>query len=296
MHDIASQLVLKWARLGSSYKIPVTEDFTRLTLDTIALCAMDYRFNSFYQDEMHPFVQAMIGVLSEGASRLKKPKLMQKFMYKRNEQVRVDSKYQMDVAMDLVKRRREQPSAKKDILNSMINGKDPKTGEGMRDDLIAANMITFLVAGHETTSGLLSFAFYYLLKNPATYFKAQQEVDNVVGKGKITADHMKQLHYIEAVLRETLRLEPTAPAIVRGPRQENTEPVTTLEGGTYALKKDAQVMCLLGKIQRDPAVYGEDANEFRPERMLDEPFQKLPKHAYKVRLPNAFTCALLSQY
>ena len=52
MHDIAGQLVMKWARHGSSYSIPVTDDFTRLTLDTIALCAMDYRFNSYYRDQM----------------------------------------------------------------------------------------------------------------------------------------------------------------------------------------------------------------------------------------------------
>lgn len=147
MHDIASQLVLKWARLGPEYKIPVTEDFTRLTLDTIALCAMDYRFNSFYQDDMHPFVQAMMGVLSEGASRLKTPKMVQKFMLRRNEQVRVDSDFQNKVAMEMVQKRKENPSEKKDLLNAMINGKDPKTGEGMRDDLIAANMITFLIAG-----------------------------------------------------------------------------------------------------------------------------------------------------
>ena len=48
--DIASQLVLKLARYGPSYKIPPTDDFTRLTLDTLALCAMDYRFNSFYTE------------------------------------------------------------------------------------------------------------------------------------------------------------------------------------------------------------------------------------------------------
>jgi cytochrome P450 / NADPH-cytochrome P450 reductase len=44
MHDIASQLVLKWARKGPSYRIPVADDFTRLTLDTIALCTMDFRY------------------------------------------------------------------------------------------------------------------------------------------------------------------------------------------------------------------------------------------------------------
>lgn len=152
MYDIASQLVLKWARLGPDHKIPVTDDFTRLTLDTIALCAMDYRFNSFYQDEMHPFVQAMIGVLSEGASRLKTPKMVQKFMLRKNEQLRVNSKYQQDIAEDLVRRRKDNPSGKKDLLNAMINGRDPKTGEGMRDELIAANMITFLIAGMQHVS------------------------------------------------------------------------------------------------------------------------------------------------
>lgn len=120
------------------------------------------------------------------------------------------------------------------------------------------------------------------MKNPATYFKAQQEVDSVIGSSKVTVDHMKHLHYIEAVLRETLRLEPTAPVFTRGIRPDSTETNPTLGNGKYPLKKDVQAMCLLGKIQRDPAVYGEDANEFRPERMLDEHFNKLPKHAWKV--------------
>jgi cytochrome P450/NADPH-cytochrome P450 reductase len=62
------------------------------------------------------------------------------------------------------------------------------------------------------------------------------------------------------------------------------------------LKKDSQVICLLGKIQRDPAVYGEDANEFRPERMLDEHFNKLPKHAWKVRLPKELLHYLMSRH
>lgn len=49
--EIASQLVLKWARYGREYVIPTTDDFTRLTLDTLALCAMDYRC-----DILEPYV------------------------------------------------------------------------------------------------------------------------------------------------------------------------------------------------------------------------------------------------
>ena len=121
-----------------------------------------------------------------------------------------------------------------------------------------------------------------MLKNPATYFKAQQEIDDVVGKGKITINHMKDLKYINAILRETLRLSPTAPAFSRRVRDENTEDPPTVGKGEFELKKEWTITCLLGMIQRDPKIYGNNANEFRPERMVDEEFEKLPKSAWKV--------------
>ena len=283
MHDVASQLVLKWARLGSNYRIPVTEDFTRLTLDTIALCAMDYRFNSFYQDEMHPFVQAMNHTLSASSDRLKLGPLVRKMMPwdKSVEKVQQSRALMREIAEQLVQHRRSNPTEKRDLLNAMVKGKDPKTGELMPDALIAANMITFLVAGHETTSGLLSFAMLNLLKNPETYFKAQQEVDKVLGRGKMTVEHMKSLTYINAVLRETLRLTPTVPAFSRSIRNDNPHDVEQLSNGKYALRRDDKVLCLVSKAHRDPKVYGEDANEFKPERMLEDNFQRLLKGAWK---------------
>ena len=81
----------------------------------------------------------------------------------------------------------------------MLNGVDPKTGEKMADQSVMDNMITFLIAGHETTSGLLSFAFYFLLKNPSAYKEAQQEVDAVIGKDPIKVEHLSKLPYINAV-------------------------------------------------------------------------------------------------
>ena len=54
-------------------------------------------------------------------------------------------------------------------------------------------------------------------------------------------------------------------------------------GGRYKVEPDEAIMVLFGKTQQDPAVYGEDAAEFRPERMLDGEFDKLPKGAWSVR-------------
>jgi cytochrome P450/NADPH-cytochrome P450 reductase len=147
MYDIASQLVLKWARKGREYKIPVTNDFTRLTLDTIALCAMDYRFNSFYQDEMHPFVQAMTNVLKAKSNASQLSGMLQHLNPSYAANLAKDTLFQNETAKQLVQFRREHPTDKKDLLNAMIYGKDPKTGASMRDELIAANMQTFLIAG-----------------------------------------------------------------------------------------------------------------------------------------------------
>jgi len=137
--------------------------------------------------------------------------------------------------------------------------------------------LTLQIAGHETTSGLLSFLFYYLVKHPEAYRKAQAEVDEVIGTESIQAHHVTKLPYITACLRETLRLQPTAPAFTMTPNAPQGEVL----GGKYFIERGQPVSALLPQIHRDPAVYGEDAEEFKPERMLDENFNRLPSGSWK---------------
>ena len=106
----------------------------------------------------------------------------------------------------------------------------------------------------------------------------QQEVDTVVGKDPVSVNHLSKLPYINAVTRETLRLQPIGPALLLRP---TTEGPTTL-GGKYHVAPGQTVVALLQQVQRDPAIFGDDADEFRPERMTDEFFNKLPRNCYKV--------------
>ncbi len=147
MKDIASQLILKWARQGPESRILATEDFTRLTLDTIALCTMDYRFNSFYQDAMHPFVDAMLGVLAENGARITRPALITQLMFRNNAKFKQNQRYMQKVTNEIIAHRRAYPKAEKDLLNAMLYDVDPRSGKPMRDELIAAQMKTFLIAG-----------------------------------------------------------------------------------------------------------------------------------------------------
>ena len=108
---------------------------------------MDTRFNSFYHEELHPFVDAMVGLLQESGARARRPALANYFM--RSSQQKYDSDIALlrKIATEVVAERRANPTDKKDLLNAMVTGRDPKTGEGLTDASIINNMITFLIAG-----------------------------------------------------------------------------------------------------------------------------------------------------
>ena len=147
MYDTATQLVMKWARQDSKTPIMVTDDFTRLTLDTIALCAMGTRFNSFYHEEMHPFVEAMLGLLQGSGDRSRRPALLNSLPTAENTKYWNDISFLRKLAQEMVNARKEKPEDKKDLLNALILGRDHQTGQGLTDDSIVDNMITFLIAG-----------------------------------------------------------------------------------------------------------------------------------------------------
>jgi cytochrome P450/NADPH-cytochrome P450 reductase len=93
----------------------------------------------------------------------------------------------------------------RDLLNPMLDGVDQETGEKMTQESVRFNMVTFLVAGHETTSGTLSFLVYHLSKNPEKYLRAQREVDDVLGDKQIDAKDISRLVYIKFAIYEALR-------------------------------------------------------------------------------------------
>lgn len=277
MLEIADQMLLRWERFGPGNVIEVTEDMTRMTLDTIALCAFDYRFNSFYQREMHPFVGAMVDALAESGARTRRPEIASKLMVGKRRAYEHDLELMRKVADELIAERKRDPDAagKKDLLGIMLQGRDPVTGEGLSDENIRYQLITFLIAGHETTSGMLSFATYFLMKNPEVLAKARAEVDAVLGDELPRVEHIARLKYIEQVLMETLRIWPTAPAFSLKPLQD------TVIGGRYALTKRDTVMVLAPMLHRDTSVWGDDVESFRPERFAPEAMEKLPPNAWK---------------
>ncbi|MBT2582843.1 bifunctional cytochrome P450/NADPH--P450 reductase [Planococcus sp. ISL-109] len=274
MIDLASQLIHKWARLNPNEEVHVPDDMTRLTLDTIGLCGFDYRFNSFYREDSHPFIEKMVRALDESMSQMQRLGIQDKLMVRSKQQFKEDIDYMFNLVDQLIEERKQAgDQGEDDLLSHMLKGKDPETGESLDDENIRFQIITFLIAGHETTSGLLSFAIHYLLKHPDKLQKAYQEVDEVLGDETPSFKQVKQLKYVRMILNEALRLWPTAPAFSVYAKED-----TTLDG-QYKVGKGEALTLLIPELHRDQSVWGEDAEAFRPERFED--ISKIPHHAYK---------------
>jgi cytochrome P450 / NADPH-cytochrome P450 reductase len=276
MIDIAEQLVLKWERLNPGDPIDVTADMTRLTLDTIALCGFGYRFNSFYRDTQHPFVAAMGVMLAESQARLRLPDRVARA--RRGAVRRFDRSVDLmvDTVQAVIDERRRRADPGDDLLGRMIAGVD-RDGRRLPDRDIVSECITFLVAGHETTSGLLSFAIHHLLKDPAVAARAQAEVDEVLGTDPSLAPteaQLGRLAYVDRILDETLRLWPTAPAFFRRPLVDTTV-------GGFEFAAGTPIMALSAALHRQTAVWGPDADRFDPDHFAPERRAALPANAFK---------------
>ncbi|WP_445193599.1 bifunctional cytochrome P450/NADPH--P450 reductase [Sphingomonas sp. Tas61C01] len=271
--EVCDQLVAKWTR-ASGTDVLVADDMTRLTLDSIAIAGFGHRFDSFEKEELDSFLLALGRALSESLSMITRMPLQNRLAKKSQRQFDADIAEMNALVDGLIAERRRTPTDGRDLLNLMLTAVDPETGEQLDDVNIRYQVLTFLIAGHETTSGMLTFAFSYLLRNPSILAQAYAEVDRVL-PGDVRPDYAQvaKLEVIERILKEALRLWPTAPAFSLAPFEDT-------EVGGYLLKKDRPVNVFAPGVHRNPKVW-DDPDSFDIDRWLPENEAKHHPHAYK---------------
>lgn len=276
MADIADQLLLKWERMGPTHRIDVVDDTTRLTLDTIALCAFGYRFNSLYSDEPHPMVGALNRVLQEAQRRGRRLDVQNRLMRGTRKRFEQDVSIINRLADDLIadRRRHPLPDGGHDILDTMLRAADPLSGERLSVENARQQLVTFLIAGHETTSGLLSFAINALLAHPDVLNRTRATVDRVLGGRRPRFADLDRLDYLGQVLKETLRLWPTAPGFALQSLADTTI------GAGFPLGAGQAVLVLTPSLHRDPNTW-DDPESFDPDRFSFERARALPPNAWK---------------
>ncbi|CAH8273082.1 unnamed protein product [Arabidopsis lyrata] len=154
----------------------------------------------------------------------------------------------------------------KDFLQHLMKFKDQEAESEIPITVnhVKAVLVDMVVGGTDTTTNTIEFAMAQLIRNPELMKRAQQELDEVVGKDNIVEEsHITRLPFLSAIMKETLRLYPTTPLLVPHRPSE-----TALVGG-YTIPKNTKIFINVWGIQRDPNVW-ENPTEFLPERFLDK--------------------------
>ncbi|GHH00858.1 cytochrome P450 [Streptomyces lanatus] len=275
MLNVADRLMDHWDReMAAGRTVDVPGDMTKLTLETIARTGFGHDFGSFERSRPHPFVTAMVGTLTyaQRLNAVPSPLLLRQAA-RRNA---TDIAYLNHTVDDLVRARTAGGPGDGDLLDRMLQTAHPETGELLSPENVRRQVITFLVAGHETTSGALSFALHYLSRHPEIAARARAEVDQVWGDTAMPGyDQVAKLRYLRRVLDESQRLWPTVPAFTREARED------TLLAGEHPMRRGAWALVLTAMLHRDPEVWGPDAERFDPDRFEPKAVRSRPAHTFK---------------
>jgi unspecific monooxygenase len=278
MLAVARQLTEHWDRAAATGRaVDVPGDMTKLTLETIARTGFGHDFGSFERSRPHPFVTAMVGTLTYAQRLNTVPFPLDPLLLRRASRRNAADIAHLNRTVDeLVRARRASGRGDGDLLDRMLQTAHPRTGERLAPENIRRQVITFLVAGHETTSGALSFALHHLSRHPEVATRARAEVDRVWGDAAEPAyEQVARLRYVRRVLDESLRLWPTAPAFAREARDD------TVLAGEHPMRRGAWALVLTPMLHRDPEVWGADAERFDPDRFDAQAVRSRVPHTFK---------------
>ncbi|KAF9109955.1 hypothetical protein BGX27_006952 [Mortierella sp. AM989] len=240
----------------------------RFTLNTFGGAAFGKSFGCL--DDFHhviPLVGAINSMMGVLADRLKNP------FWKITERLDgTDKKNQNDrqiirnYAKDIMEQRRAEGNqhAKNDFLQQFMDERDDE-GNQMSDEIIIDNVITFMVAGRDTTANTLTWMFYLLLRDDTDkdiMARLVDEVDTVLEGADPTYESHKKQKYTEACFNEALRIFPPVPRNLR-----HCEKDDILPDGTKVYKGE-WVSWSSYAMGRSEAIWGPDAKEYKPSRWM----------------------------
>ncbi|KAL9328781.1 hypothetical protein ACSQ67_003784 [Phaseolus vulgaris] len=271
-----------------SIELDLEAEFSSLALDIIGLGVFNYDFGSVTKES--PVIKAVYGTLFEAEHRStfyipywKIP--LARWIVPRQRKFHADLKVINTCLDELIanaKESRQETDVEKlqqrDYLNlkvyrsfqdaSLLRFLVDMRGADVDDRQLRDDLMTMLVAGHETTAAVLTWAVFLLAQNPSKMKKAQAEVDSVLGAEKPTFESLKNLQYIRLIIVEALRLYPQPPLLIRRSLKSDVLP-----GGHkgdkdgYAIPAGTDLFISVYNLHRSP-YFWDRPHEFEPERFL----------------------------
>ncbi|KAL0400052.1 UNVERIFIED_CONTAM: cytochrome [Sesamum radiatum] len=275
-------LEVEASRRQKKIDLDLEAEFSSLALDIIGLGVFNYDFGSVTKES--PVIKAVYGTLFEAEHRStfylpywKIP--LAKWLVPRQRKFQNDLKVINDCLDGLIKNAketREEADVEKLQQRDYLNIKDASLlrflvdmrGVDADDRQLRDDLMTMLIAGHETTAAVLTWAIFLLAQHPAKMKKAQAEIDLVLGKERTTYEAIKKLEYLRLIVVESLRLYPQPPLLIRRSLMSDRLP-----GGYngdkdgYAIPPGTDLFVSVYNLHRSPHFW-DNPDDFEPERFL----------------------------
>jgi cytochrome P450 len=172
----------------------------------------------------------------------------------------------------LIKQRRDAPEKHFDFLSMFMMTRDRETDEPMADKELIDEVLTLIVAGHETTAAALTWTWYLVSRHPEVAERLRAEADQTSADPVLGLGAAEAMSYTHQVLQESLRLYPPGWLITR-------RSIEADELGGFAIAPRTDIFISPYMLHRHPAFWG-DAEEFQPERFADADANERHKFAY----------------
>ena len=250
-----NRFIAKWeAQAARGELVNVTDDMSELTLEIVLL--------SIFGTDLARLAAEMGGNPFDIVT--KEPARDLKFAYKFRQLTKL--------VAALIKRRREEKTEHFDFLGMLMDARDKESGSPMSERELVDEVMTLIVAGHETTASGLNWTWYLLSQNPEAERRLHAEIDATEEKASPSLADMEALAYTKNVCDEALRMYPPGWLLSR-----RTIGPDTLSG--YTVPAGTDVLLCLYLLHRHPR-YWKEPEAFRPERFDAEHEAERPRFAY----------------
>ena len=159
-----------------------------------------------------------------------------------------------------------------DLMHRLMRARDPESGRTMNDEQLVDNLLTFYLAGHETTARALAWTLYLLAHAPDWAAKLEEEIARVTGGAPVENTHVERLVLVQQVLKESMRLYPPVPMLSR-------QCVEQVRLGDVEVMPGATVAMPIYAMHRHAGRW-EDPDAFNPERFAPEREAQIPRYQY----------------
>lgn len=265
-------------------RVEMEHEMSRLTLEIVGRCLFSTDLSDA-SDAVGPALTTVLGMAMDRITHVLQIPMSIPTPFNRK---LMHAVAELDrVVLGIIEARRRSTERPTDLLSMLLEAKDEDTNETMSDTQLRDELMTLVLAGHETTANAMVWTFHLLSQNSDARDRLHEELKNELAGRSPELSDLKRLPYTDAVVKESMRLYPPAWMLGRSTSED-------LELGGFHVPKNSMVFISIYHLHRDPRFWAEP-ERFRPERFLNGEFESVPKHAYipfsagpRVCIGNAF--------